>query len=141
MSSQHALISLIARVLLAAIFISAGYGKIAGYDATLGYMAAKGIPGALLPAVIAVELLGGIAILLGLFSRLSALLLAGFCVLSGLLFHTSLPGMLNLAPMPEGATGFFPDQIQSIMFMKNLAIAGGLLLLYANGPGAWAVRD
>lgn len=124
MSGQHALISLVARVLLSAIFISAGYGKIGGYDGTLQYMASQGVPGFLLPAVIALELGGGLAILLGLFSRWAALGLAIFSVLAAILFH-----------------GNFADQAQTISFMKNLAIAGGLLLLYANGPGAWAVRD
>lgn len=124
MSSNHALISLIARVLLSAIFISAGYQKIGGYDGTMQYMESQGVPGILLPGVIALELIGGLAILLGLFSRWAALALAVFCVLSALLFHFN-----------------FADQMQAAAFMKNLAIAGGLLLLFANGPGAWAVRD
>jgi putative oxidoreductase len=124
MSSQHALISLVARVLLSAIFITAGYQKIGGYDGTLQYMASQGVPGFMLPGVIALELGGGLAILFGLFSRWAALALAIFSVIAGLIFHTN-----------------FADQMQAVSFMKNLAIAGGLLLLYANGPGAWAVRD
>lgn len=124
MSSQHALISLVARVLLSAIFISAGYQKIGGYDGTMQYMASQGVPGLLLPAVIALELGGGLAILLGVFSRWAALGLAIFSVVAALLFHAN-----------------FGDQMQAASFMKNLAIAGGLLLLFANGPGAWAVRD
>jgi putative oxidoreductase len=124
MSSQHALISLVARVLLSAIFITAGYQKIGGYDGTLQYMASQGVPGFMLPAVIALELGGGLAILFGLFSRWAALGLAIFSVVAALIFHTN-----------------FADQMQAVSFMKNLAIAGGLLLLYANGPGAWAVRD
>jgi putative oxidoreductase len=124
MSSQHALISLVARVLLSAIFITAGYQKIGGYDGTLQYMASQGVPGFMLPAVIALELGGGLAILFGLFSRWAALGLAIFSVIAALIFHTN-----------------FADQMQAVSFMKNLAIAGGLLLLYANGPGAWAVRD
>ena len=124
MSSQHALISLVARVLLSAIFITAGYQKIGGYDGTLQYMASQGVPGFMLPAVIALELGGGLAILFGLFSRWAALGLAIFTVIAALIFHTN-----------------FADQMQAVSFMKNLAIAGGLLLLFANGPGAWAVRD
>jgi putative oxidoreductase len=124
MSSQHALISLVARVLLSAIFIASGYQKIGGYDGTLQYMASQGVPGFMLPAVIALELGGGLAILFGLFSRWAALGLAVFSVIAALIFHTN-----------------FADQMQAVSFMKNLAIAGGLLLLYANGPGAWAVRD
>lgn len=124
MSSQHALISLVARVLLSAIFITAGYQKIGGYDGTLQYMASQGVPGFMLPAVIALELGGGLAILIGLFSRWAALGLAIFSVIAALIFHSN-----------------FADQMQAVSFMKNLAIAGGLLLLFANGPGAWAVRD
>lgn len=124
MSSQHALISLVARVLLSAIFIAAGYNKIDGYDGTAQYMESMGVPALLLPAVIALEIGGGLAVLIGLFSRWAALALAGFCVISALIFHFN-----------------FADQMQAASFMKNLAIAGGLLLLFANGPGAWSVRD
>lgn len=124
MSSNHALISLVARVLLSAIFVAAGYNKIGGYDGTMQYMESAGVPGVLLPAVIALELGGGLMILLGLFSRWAALALAAFSVVAALLFHAN-----------------FADQMQAAAFMKNLALAGGLLLLFANGPGAWAVRD
>lgn len=124
MSSQHALISLVARVLLSAIFISSGYNKIVGYEGTAQYMASMGVSATLLPAVITLELGGGLAVLIGLFSRWAALGLAVFCIVAALLFHFN-----------------FADQMQAAAFMKNLAIAGGLLLLFANGPGAWAVRD
>ena len=106
------------RILIALIFITAGYAKIGGYEGTQGYMAAMGVPGSLLPLVILTELAGGVLIVLGLFTRLTAVALAGFTLLSGLLFH------FNLA-----------DQTQYIMFMKNLAIAGGFLFLAANGAG------
>ena len=114
--------SLLARLGLAAIFIMAGLSKISGYEGTVGYMESMGVPGALLPAVIAVEVLGGIAIVIGLFTRLAALGLAVFSIASALLFH------FNLA-----------DQTQFIMFWKNIVIAGGFLLLVANGPGAYSV--
>ena len=112
------LASLAGRVLIALIFITAGYAKIGGYEGTQGYMAAMGVPGSLLPLVILTELAGGVLIVLGLFTRFTAVALAGFMLLSGLLFH------FNLA-----------DQTQYIMFMKNLAIAGGFLFLAANGAG------
>ena len=114
--------SLLARLGLAAIFIMAGLSKISGYEGTVGYMESMGVPGALLPAVIAVEVLGGIAIVIGLFARLAAAGLTVFTVASALLFH------FNLA-----------DQTQFIMFWKNIVIAGGFLLLVANGPGAYSV--
>lgn len=107
------------RILLGAIFLISGLGKIGAYAGTAGYMASIGVPGALLPAVIALEVLGAIAIIIGWKTRIAAVLLAGFTLLAGVLFHSN-----------------FSDQVQMIMFLKNVAIAGGFLLLAANGPGA-----
>lgn len=113
------LFNVAARILMALIFIMAGYSKIGGYAGTQGYMDAMGVPGALLPLVIITELGGGILLLLGWQTRLVAFLLAGFTLLSAFLFH------------------FQPaDQMQMIMFMKNLAIGGGLLLFVQYGGGA-----
>lgn len=109
------------RALLSLIFIVAGYSKIGGYDGTAGYMESMGVPGSLLPLVIITELGGGLAILLGLFTRPVAIALAGFSVISGVIFH-------------GGA-----DQMQQIMLMKNVAMAGGFLVLAANGAGAWSI--
>src|SRR5581483_9787262 len=95
---------------------------IAGYAATVGYMQSQGVPGALLPLVIATELGGGLLIVAGWWTRAAAFALAGFTVLTALLFHA------NLA-----------DQIQQIMFLKNISIAGGFLLLAARGAGGWSV--
>jgi putative oxidoreductase len=113
---------LFGRLLLATLFIVAGVGKITAYAATAGYMAALGVPGVLLPVVIALELGGGIALALGWKTRLVAFLLGGFTMLAALVFHN------NLA-----------DQVQQIMFLKNVAIAGAFLTLLANGPGALAL--
>ncbi len=112
-----------ARVLLAVIFIMAGLEKIINYAGALQYMGSASLPGFLLPLAIITELGGGLAILAGFMTRWAALALAGFALLSALLFH------LN-----------FADPIQSIMFMKNLAIAGGLMALAVAGPGASAVE-
>ena len=106
------------RLLLAVVFLLAGVGKLGAYKATAAYMVSAGVPGALLPAVIATELLGSLAIILGWKARVAAFLLAGYAVLTALIFHH------NLA-----------DQAQMIMFFKDLSIAGGLLLLVANGAG------
>jgi putative oxidoreductase len=114
----------IGRVLMAVMFIQAGIGKIFGYEGAQGYMEAAGVPGALLPLVILVEAGCGLGVLLGLFTRWSALLLAGFCVLAALLFHFQ-PG----------------DQMQMISFMKNITIAGGFLILAGAGPGALALDN
>ncbi|ALP39627.1 DoxX family protein [Aeromonas schubertii] len=113
---------LVGRVLLALMFVSAGWSKIGGYAGTQGYMEAMGVPGMLLPLVILLELGGGLAILAGVLTRSVSLLLAGFCVLAALLFHYQ----------PA-------DQMQMIMFMKNISIAGGFLVLAAAGPGAFSV--
>ncbi len=110
--------SLIGRILISAIFLTSGLSKISGYEATQGYMDAMGVPGALLPLVIIVEVLGALAIIVGFKTRITAFLLAGFSLVSAVLFHFN-----------------FDDQMQSIMFMKNLAIAGGFLFLVANGAG------
>ena len=99
-------------------FLLSGLGKLGAYSATAAYMSATGVPGAWLPAVIAIEIFGSLAIVLGWKTRVAALLLAAFSVLTALTFHN------NLA-----------DQIQMIMFFKNLSIAGGFLLLAANGAG------
>lgn len=115
-------IAVVGRVLIAAIFVVAGWGKIGAYAGTQAYMASKGVPGALLPLVIALELGGGALIVAGLWTRAAAIALAGFSVLAAAIFHAN-----------------FADPMQQVMFLKNLAIAGGFLLLAANGAGAWSV--
>jgi putative oxidoreductase len=110
---------LFGRILLMSLFLLSGLGKIGAYAATAGYMASVGVPGALLPLVIAVELLGSIAIILGWQTRVVSLLLAGFTLASGVLFHNN-----------------FADQTQMVMFLKDLSITGAFLMLAANGAGA-----
>lgn len=109
----------LARIMLGAIFLISGFGKIGAYAGTQGYMEAMGVPGALLPLVIALEIVAPIAVIVGFHARFAAFLLAGFSLVSAAIFHA------NLA-----------DQIQQIMFLKNVAIAGGFLMIVANGPGA-----
>ncbi|MEJ2143119.1 MAG: DoxX family protein [Gammaproteobacteria bacterium] len=116
--------NLAARILLSHIFIIAGINKITGYAGTQGYMESMGVPGMLLPLVIFLEIAGGVAVLLGWQARIAAYALAGFTVLAAILFH-----------------GNVSDQMQMIMFMKNLSITGGLLLLAANGAGAMSLDE
>lgn len=126
---MNALLALPGRIALSAIFIISGWGKLAGYAATQQYMEAVGVPGALLPLVIALELGGGLAILAGAFTRWTAVALAVFSVAAAALFHAN-----------------FADPVQAINFWKNVAMAGGFLILAANGPGhlsldaGWAKR-
>ena len=110
------------RILLALIFVTAGYNKIVGYDGTAAFMAKFGVPGMLLPLVIITELGGGLALIAGWQTRIAALLLAGFTIIAALIFHTD-----------------FANYAQYLFFMKNLAIAGGLLALVAHGPGPLAL--
>jgi putative oxidoreductase len=114
--------TLLGRAMLAAIFIIAGVSKIGAYAGTQAYMESAGIPGMLLPAVIVLEVFGGIAILTGFQTRISAALLAGFTVIAAIVFHSD-----------------FSQQMQSILFMKNIAISGALLMLAAQGPGHWVI--
>jgi putative oxidoreductase len=109
---------LVGRLLMAAIFVHEGMAKLAGYAAAARYAEAFGVPAALLPPAIAIEIGCGLLIALGLFTRAAALLLAVFCVVTAALFHARF-GEIN----------------QLLHFEKNLAIAGGFLLLAVAGPG------
>ncbi len=116
------LFKLIGRLLLASIFLPAGIQKISGYAGTQGYMEAMGVPGALLPLVILLEIGGGLALIIGFKVRWAALALGGFCAVSAFIFHYQ----------PE-------EQMQMIMFMKNIGLAGGFLILAATGAGKFAL--
>jgi putative oxidoreductase len=115
---------LLGRLGLSAIFILSGIGKILAYSQTQGYMASHGLSGSLLPLVIALELGGGLAVAVGFLTRLSAIALAVFCVVSAFIFHR--------------VAG---DQMQTVMFMKNVAMAGGFLVLFAQGAGGWSIDN
>ncbi|UYV38576.1 DoxX family protein [Rhodobacteraceae bacterium D3-12] len=117
------------RVLLALMFILSGAQKITGYAGTQGYMEAMGVPGALLPLVILLELGGGIALLVGWNARVAAFLLAGFCLVSGVIFHF----------LPARAMEGMEAQMQMILFLKNVSIAGGMLMVTALGAGPYAL--
>jgi putative oxidoreductase len=117
--------SFAARLALAAIFIHSGFGKLASPEGAAGYIASKGLPAPLLLAVGAgvVELLGGLALVAGLRTRWAAVALALFLVPTTFFFHN-----------PSGLEGA-AAQMQAIQIYKNLAIAGGLLMLASWGAG------
>ena len=112
----------VARVFLGQIFWLSGFFKVTGYEGTVGYMEAMGIHGMLLPLVIALEIGGGVAIIVGWQTRLTAIALAIFTVVAGVIFHSN-----------------FSDHMQMIMFMKNIAITGGLMLLAVHGSGDYSL--
>jgi len=113
------------RILLGLLFLVSGFGKIAGFDGTVGYISAQHLPLPALAAVltIVVEVGGGIALVTGLWTRQAALALAGFTLLTAFIFHAFWSA-------PDAAT-----TMQQIQFLKNLSIAGGLFVLAAFGPG------
>jgi putative oxidoreductase len=114
----------IARIMLAHLFLIAGWQKIGGYEGTQGYMESVGVPGMLLPLVILLELGAGLVIIIGWQTKLAAAALALFTIASAVLFHHN-----------------FSDQMQTIMFMKNIAISGGLMLLTVYGAGACSLDN
>ena len=124
MQTIHSLAAPVGRILISLIFIISGFGKIAAYAATQGFMESVGVPGQLLPLVIALEIAGGLAVALGWHARLAAFLLAGFSLLSGVIFHAD-----------------FGDQMQMIMFWKNLALTGGFLMIVLHGAGPWSIDN
>lgn len=126
LNQQNSVLPLVGRILLAAIFLISGTGKIAAPVATAGYIAAMGLP---LPALgvllaIVVEVGGGLLLVFGYQTRLISLLLAAFSIVTGIVFHNAIG-----------------DQNQMIHLLKNFAMAGGLLQLAAFGPGAFSIDN
>ena len=115
-------LSPIARIFIAIIFLMSGLNKIGNYGNTAYWMEAVGVPSLFLPIVIALEIVGGLAIILGWKARIFSFLLAGFCMLSAIVFHSN-----------------FADQNEMINFMKNIAIAGGFLTITINGAGSFSL--
>jgi len=111
-----------ARAFMAAILILSGVGKIGAFEGTQGYMEAFGLPGFLLAPTILFEVGAGLLLLVGFKTRYVAVLLAGFAIVTAAIFHAE-----------------FGDQIQQIMFLKNVAMAGGFLLLAKVGAPGFSV--
>ena len=129
LNSLHNPLTLIGRCLMAIMFLLAGISKIGAFAGTSGYIASKGLP---MPDVvaaltIAVEIGGALALIFGFCTRWAALVLAAFTLIAGLIFH-------NYWNLPAAQ-----QSVQQIMFMKNIAIIGGLLTLAAWGAGAWSI--
>lgn len=122
-------VTLLGRLLIAGMFVYAGYGKIGGFEGTAGYIASKGLP---LPQLLAagtvvLELVAGVLLALGWKARWAALALAAFTVLASVIFHAYWA-----VPADQFRT-------QQLFFLKNMAIVGGLLVIAALGPGRWSV--
>ncbi|MFN3889674.1 MAG: DoxX family protein [Beijerinckiaceae bacterium] len=112
---------LAARILIAALFLVAAFNKLIGYSAVIGYFRKLGVPepSMVAPAVVGFEVLAGLLLIVGYQTRLIALLVAGFCIVSGVLGHSQIGDPNNLNHL-----------------LKNLAIAGGALSLYVSGAGS-----
>ncbi len=122
MDRLQAPIALVARLLLAQLFLIEGWSKVADYAGAVQYMDSHGVSAKLLPLVIITELGGGLLVALGLLTRWAATAMAGFSLLTAVFFHAD-----------------FSDADQLIIFEKNVAIAGAFFLLMACGPGVWSV--
>lgn len=122
-------LALVGRLLLALLFLPAGISKIAGFAGTAGYIASKGLPLPALGVIIAilVEVAGSLALIAGFRIRMAALALAGFTLVATFVFH-------NFWGVPADQA-----MVQQLMFYKNIAVVGGLLLLAAHGAGAWSM--
>ena len=116
------LIDLIGRLLISALFLISAYNKIFSIDGTISWMEGFGIPGFLLYPTIALEIILPLFVIIGYRARISASLLAIFCISTAFLFHFD-----------------FADQMQTILFLKNLGLAGGFLFIVANGTKDWAI--
>jgi putative oxidoreductase len=121
--------ALIGRILLALMFVVAGVGKIGGFDGTVGYIASKGLP---LPVVlaagtVALEIVAGVALIVGYKVRWAALALAAFTLLATVIFHAywAMPAEQQM--------------VQQLMFLKNIAVTGGLLMVFALGAGRYSL--
>ncbi len=124
MKKFNTVFSLAGRVMIALIFVLSGFSKISAIEGMQGYMEAMGLPGILIYPTILFEVAADLAIIAGFQTRSVALALAGFSLLSAFIFHSQLG-----------------DQMQFIMFMKNVAIAGGFLFLARFGAGELSIDN
>ena len=117
------LFDLIGRIFISSIFLLSGYNKIFNYENTVVWMEGFGIPGFLLWPTIVLEIILPILIIIGYRTQISAILLAAFCIATAVIFHLD-----------------FADQMQTVAFLKNFALAGGFLFIAVHGPKEWSVE-
>ena len=122
-------LSLAGRLLLAVLFLPAGFGKLTGFAGTAGYIASAGLPLPQVAAAVAVvvEIVGALALIAGYGTRVAAIVLAAFTLVATFIFHA------------YWAVPAEQQMVQQLMFFKNVAVVGGLLMLAAWGAGAWSV--
>ena len=116
------IVEILGRVLLSAIFLINGIGKIFNYEGTIQYMENFDVPGYLIIPAITVEILFPILLILGYYTKFSALVLSLFTLVLAVIFHTD-----------------FSNQMQLMSFLKNIAIAGGFLIIFVYGPGKYSI--
>ena len=116
------IVEILGRILLSAIFIINGIGKIFNYEGTIQYMENFDIPGYLIIPAITVEILFPILLIIGYYTKFSALVLSLFTLVLAVIFHTD-----------------FSNQMQLMSFLKNIAIAGGFLIIFVYGPGKYSI--
>tara|TARA_B100001146_G_C16128639_1_gene411384 strand:- start:550 stop:936 length:387 start_codon:yes stop_codon:yes gene_type:complete len=117
------LFDFIGRIFISSIFLLSGYNKIFNYGDTVLWMEGFGIPGFLLWPAIVLEIILPILIIIGYQTRISAILLAAFCIATAVIFHLD-----------------FADQMQTVAFLKNFALAGGFLFIAVHGPKEWSME-
>jgi len=115
-------LAFVGRVLMAFIFVKEGFDALGNYSSVAGYMQSNGVSASLLPLVILAQLGGGLSVLAGFLTRFGAAALAGFCLLTALMFHRN-----------------WADFNEAIQFQKDFCMAGGFLVLAAFGPGLWSI--
>jgi len=116
------IIDLIGRILISTLFLLNGIFKINNYNGAIEWMESFGVPGVLLIPAIILEITGPILIIIGYKTKLAAGLLSLFCIATAVIFHND-----------------FADQIQFTSFLKNIALAGGFLILFVNGAKGFSV--
>ena len=118
------IVDLIVRILISTLFLLNGIFKISNYDGTIGWMESFGMPGILLIPAIILEIAGPVLIIIGYKTKLAAGLLSLFCITTAVIFHND-----------------FTNQMQFTSFLKNIALAGGFLILFVNGAKGYSLDN